>query len=972
MDKVVVYPGRFQPMLKHHVEVYKQLQAQYPDADVYIGTSDKVAPDSPFNFAEKQKIMKAHGIDPSRVIKAKNPYHVDSYPFDRDNTEVIFAVGEKDADQRFPANHVKKDGTPGYYQRVGFDDEPLPMTQRGYIAVAPNITSGGDVASASAFRQAMKNAKSPEQAKQIYTKQFGSYDPEVFNLIYNKVAGKTMEQLDLNHMRKMAGLSEAPGRGDIASRAVGQEMTDQQRQLADMGRALMNSQFKYDDELGNKMADVGSELTKFDTPEGSKSMEDMLRKLKMSKEDLLKFMKKAKELVDQGAHEMGRDMAGGEDEPEDEFAAQDADDDAMGAVDDMEVDDAEVDDDVAAADDELGETSLDLGDIRSDYGIAEAPGISMSNQGAENVTGSEDPHSKNDKHEIPYPYPPENNDQVNQNVKKYNRPTWEIDEPVKKEVEEGVPLSSGVIPYPEQPDKEGPMGGAQSQGPQTYAGDQVSVSELNSIRVAAGLEPIMDDVEEYPSPPAVNPYQAEVPLDGENTGTGGAGKPNKHYEPPHDPMYEEGDCPTYEDNVLELMRLAGIDCESSIVSEEPRYEREVQPYKGDNAGFGMVDPENLEELDPIVNEGTSEDIAQKLKDMGASLEDEDGFIKHLFDLSQQMKMGRYIMDNPDFIPDIMQAFKGLDESSMMCTKCGQQPCVGGPACGTMGTDEPGPNNPFPADPKNGGYHRPEEMSEGSGCPCCDDGPCNCESGCEGCDCGGQIDEVSKALLQRYIDAAEKAKNDANQRGRDALNRVDPETGKDDPDYDGDAAAAKEYQRRDRGIDRAQSKMHGWSRTRVPATDPEEEQTDEAIGDGFLSGNPSLADLLMKLDEMLDEVSVYRDKHKVDEIAATPAQIKADQIGAKANLIRNRIASRTGSKGKVTVVADPETAGDLKAYGTNKCKNGKVKSGKRKGKCKKGGKNYKVATDQYANKPKESVQDTVTNETIAMLRKLAGL
>ena len=969
----MVYPGRFQPMLKHHVEVYKQLQAQYPDADVYIGTSDKVAPDSPFNFAEKQKIMKAHGIDPSRVIKAKNPYHVDSYPFDRDNTEVIFAVGEKDADQRFPANHVKKDGTPGYYQRVGFDDEPLPMTQRGYIAVAPNITSGGDVASASAFRQAMKNAKSPEQAKQIYTKQFGSYDPEVFNLIYNKVAGKTMEQLDLNHMRKMAGLSEAPGRGDIASRAVGQEMTDQQRQLADMGRALMNSQFKYDDELGNKMADVGSELTKFDTPEGSKSMEDMLRKLKMSKEDLLKFMKKAKELVDQGAHEMGRDMAGGEDEPEDEFAAQDADADAMGAIDDMEVDDAEDDDDVAAADDELGETSLDLGDIRSDYGIAEAPGISMSNQGAENVTGSEDPHSKNDKHQIPYPYPEENNDPVNQNVKKYNRPTWEIDEPVKpveEEEEPGVPLSSGVIPYPAQHPEDGLEGGGMGNAPSgvgvtTYAGSPNESEELNQMRIAAGLEPIMDDVEDYPSPPAVNPYQDEVPLDGENTGTGGAGKPNKHYEPPHDPMYEEGDCPTYEDNVLELMRLAGIDCESSIVSEEPRYEREVQPYKGDNAGFGMVDPENLEDLDPVVNEGTSEDIARKLKARDASLEDQDGFIKHLFDLSQEMEMGRYIMDNPDFIPDIMQAFKGLDESSMMCTKCGQQPCVGGPACGTMGTDEPGPNNPFPADPKNGGYHRPdvnpyngEEMSEGSGCPCCGDGPCNCESGCEGCDCGGQIDELDKKTLGSYI---QKANDQTAASGVHVGANMD-----DDPMQHRIAKRnmAKIDKRRD-GIKTAVSKL-----TR------EEEQTDEAIGDGFLSGNQAIGRVLRQMIELEEMVGAYQERlgmtENMDERYLTPAQRKADQIGTAVLRAKNRIASRTGSEGPVTVVTNPETAGDLKAYGTNKCKNGKVKSGKRKGKCKKGGKNYKVVSDPYANAREESVQETVTNETIAMLRKLAGL
>ena len=122
----MVYPGRFQPMLKHHAEVYNSLVKQYPDAEVYIGTSDKVEPGkSPFNFAEKQKIAQAHGIDPSRVLQVKNPYHMDSYPFDKDNTEVIFAVGEKDAEQRFPVNQKKKDGTPGYYQRMGFLPEAL-------------------------------------------------------------------------------------------------------------------------------------------------------------------------------------------------------------------------------------------------------------------------------------------------------------------------------------------------------------------------------------------------------------------------------------------------------------------------------------------------------------------------------------------------------------------------------------------------------------------------------------------------------------------------------------------------------------------------------------------------------------------------------------------------------------------------------------------------------------------------------
>jgi len=111
---------------------------------------------------------------------------------------------------------------------------------------------------------------------------------------------------------------------------------------------------------------------------------------------------------------------------------------------------------------------------------------------------------------------------------------------------------------------------------------------------------------------------------------------------------------------------------------------------------------------------------------------------------------------------------------------------------------------------------------------------------------------------------------------------------------------------------------------------------------------------MKLDEMLDEVTEYRNNHQVDEIAITPAQRKADQMSYAILRAKNKIASRTGkSGGKTTVVTDPVSAGDYKAYGK-----------KQKG--------VKVVADPYKASREESVQETVTNETIAMLRKLAGL
>ena len=70
---------------------------------------------------------------------------------------------------------------------------------------------------------------------------------------------------------------------------------------------------------------------------------------------------------------------------------------------------------------------------------------------------------------------------------------------------------------------------------------------------------------------------------------------------------------------------------------------------------------------------------------------------------------------------------------------------------------------------------------------------------------------------------------------------------------------------------------------------------------------------------------------MDERYLTPAQRKADQMGTAILRAKNRIASRTGkSGGKTTVVTDPISAGDFKAYGSNKCKHGKVKSGKCQG------------------------------------------
>ena len=210
-------------MLSHHAEVYKKLQADYPDADVFIGTSDKVEGDrSPFSFEDKEKIAEAHGINSNNVLQAKSPYVWNFYKdyFDTQNTVVFFAVGEKDMqdDPRFTFDNIdsktglnmKSNNEPYYYQMINTynSEDPVSMEQRGYILEVPNVLTGDEVASASAFRNALKTAPSIENAKEIFTKQFGEYNEEVFKLVYSKIAGEINMKEEMKILRKLAGLSE--------------------------------------------------------------------------------------------------------------------------------------------------------------------------------------------------------------------------------------------------------------------------------------------------------------------------------------------------------------------------------------------------------------------------------------------------------------------------------------------------------------------------------------------------------------------------------------------------------------------------------------------------------------------------------------------------------------------------------------------------------------------------------------------
>jgi len=211
-------------MLSHHVKVYDFLKKTFPDHEVYIGTSDIVKEGSPFNYKEKQMIAQAQGIDPNKVLKANQPYvHTFYEQLDHQNTVVIFAVGEKDMGTRFAMNNVdpqtgldmkvrpnKETGEfeAKYYQMINsMTDNPQTMDKRGYLFEVPNQKDvEGEVESASAFRNALKNSPDKESAKEVFEKQFKDYSEAVFDLVYDNIVGEKMSE-DLNILKQLAGLN---------------------------------------------------------------------------------------------------------------------------------------------------------------------------------------------------------------------------------------------------------------------------------------------------------------------------------------------------------------------------------------------------------------------------------------------------------------------------------------------------------------------------------------------------------------------------------------------------------------------------------------------------------------------------------------------------------------------------------------------------------------------------------------------
>jgi phosphopantetheine adenylyltransferase len=186
---VVVYSGRFQPAHKGHAAAYNALVQEYPEADVWVATSNIVKEDSPFNFQERKFLLQKAGVPSDKIVQVINTYAAreitEKYNPEKDS--LIYVVSQKDAD-RF-SYKPKKDGTLPYLQKLKSINSMVPMDQHGYIKVGetfPFKILDKTITGATQIRDMYKHVSEPER-KQIIVDLYGKFDKDIYNLFNKKL-----------------------------------------------------------------------------------------------------------------------------------------------------------------------------------------------------------------------------------------------------------------------------------------------------------------------------------------------------------------------------------------------------------------------------------------------------------------------------------------------------------------------------------------------------------------------------------------------------------------------------------------------------------------------------------------------------------------------------------------------------------------------------------------------------------------
>ena len=193
VKKVIgIYTGRFQPMGKHHADVYDSYKSKFDD--FYVTTSNKVeAGKSPLNFKEKKMIIKKHGIPASKIVQVRNTYKSEEVvdKFDEETTAIVFLVGSKDAG--------RLSGGKYFLDYKKNKDYMLPYKDNGYFYEIPHVsmTVAGQELSGTAIRDIFGSKDFDDKQKKKFMKEiFGWVDNNIFKMLVKKLSEQDVPMYD--------------------------------------------------------------------------------------------------------------------------------------------------------------------------------------------------------------------------------------------------------------------------------------------------------------------------------------------------------------------------------------------------------------------------------------------------------------------------------------------------------------------------------------------------------------------------------------------------------------------------------------------------------------------------------------------------------------------------------------------------------------------------------------------------------
>ena len=207
---IAIYPGRFQPMGRHHKAAYDWLAKQFGEKNTYIVTSDKTDPQrSPFNFQEKKKIINKHGV--KNVVKVISPYNPQELlkKFDPQKTVIVYMIGEKDTGRLSGYKRLMK-----YNKTTAIPYKDL-NNPYAYYVYAPHISfdipSFGEM-SGTNIRKALGDQEAKlSELKSRFKSVMGWFDADLFNMIIKKMnSNRGNLKEDVNEwFRVLLNMSEA-------------------------------------------------------------------------------------------------------------------------------------------------------------------------------------------------------------------------------------------------------------------------------------------------------------------------------------------------------------------------------------------------------------------------------------------------------------------------------------------------------------------------------------------------------------------------------------------------------------------------------------------------------------------------------------------------------------------------------------------------------------------------------------------